>query len=125
MTIPKQVIEAAAREFNRAVDSDDHTGGWDDISEQDRDFYREAASRAISAALAAMWQPIESAGPSEDPIDIYVPWRGHVTGVLLTEDSGFIEWSIDEFDGPAWVPLDGKPTHWMCPLPLPTPKEEE
>lgn len=118
-TLPPHVIEAAARQFCRAVNADDHTGDWDEISEQDRDFYREAAKFAVEDALTALWQPIESASPSEDPIDVYVPWRGRVADVLLTEDRGFIEWATGNFDGPSWELLDGEPTHWMRPIPLP------
>jgi DNA-binding GntR family transcriptional regulator len=110
-----EMIEAAAKEFARKVDQDDHTGAWDEIDEYDRDFYREAARFAIEAAFAAMWSTDMDAAPKNSAVLVMGSGDGSVASAVW--DSDIEEWR-STFDYQIFAPA----TKWA---PIPHPEECE
>lgn len=117
-TLPPHVIEAAAQ-------SDAHfdgRGDLDKLGRADRDRYLSRAEAAISSALAALWQPIESA-PKDRPIVLWHKvWDCEVTAQHRADDLAEIGLGADlcwleKTKTTAW-PADAF-THWREALPLP------
>lgn len=103
MTPTEEMVRVAAEEYLTAYVDDDTS--------------REVAMhRALTAALAAMWQPIETA-PEHGDVLIFCPHN----------DGGFIWNGQRDFETKTWLDASGAeicalniPTHWMPLPPAPT-----
>lgn len=113
MTDPR--IEAAARAMCGRFNEGD-ASIWDDLSNSDREYYREAARVVLEAADAAAWRPIETAPHGEL---VVLAWRESLNGQWSFE-IGYAShgWRNDVASN---ISHHGSATHWM---PLPAPPQE-
>lgn len=86
--------------------------------ERNKDALERYAKTALTAALAAMWQPIETA--PKDGTDILV-FRPRFDGNYIPQ-VGQDWWMRASYTGDCWAKsrADCQPTHWMPLPPAPT-----
>jgi hypothetical protein len=120
MTTPPHVIEAAAGALYEAEHPTRTRYTWGNVDVLDRKRYVDQAQAALSAGLAALWQPIETAPKDDDG------WP-----VLAAKQGCNLSYPIYWRDGVGWLTRENyfgysdeiEPvlaTHWM---PLPQPPE--
>lgn len=132
MTPTKEMVEAGARALWLDSQVPNSTGAWEEASNLERNLCRKASRAALTAALAEMWRPIESA-PKDEPC--LIAWQhGGVWRIRHAYWDEKFEYNYDEesdTDGyigawtdnsvASWAYQERnsfEPTHWVA---LPNP----
>lgn len=114
MTPTKEMVEAAARAI---VETDDPlcllVGGYAALSDSLKDKMRDVAQAALTAALAEMWRPIESAPHGETLMLFWIDKNG---APKFAFDKASYDWKCGDYA--KGVSRHDRATHF-APLPSP------